>query len=181
MAFLKVPVTRNDHIQGNLQAPVTLTEYGDYQCPYCGRAYYVIKKVQKHYGSQLRFVFRNFPLAQIHPYAEPAAETAEFSAGYDRFWDMHDRIYENQPNLGFPLLVELTAALVMPVGRLREALENHVYLPRVRQDFFSGVRSGVNGTPTFFINEIRHDGGFEFEDLVAAIDARQFQRRAAQR
>src|SRR5438105_10467607 len=111
MAELKVPVNENDHVQGKEDAPVTLVEYGDYECPYCGRAYYVIKRVQDHFGDDLRFVFRNFPLVEVHPLAEPAAETAEFAGAHGRFWEMHDGIYENQDRLGIPLLFELATAL----------------------------------------------------------------------
>jgi protein-disulfide isomerase len=104
MSLLKVPVSLNDHIQGDENALVTLVEYGDYECPYCGRAYPVVKAVQKHFGPQLMFVFRNFPLTQIHPLAEPAAEAAEFAGSRGRFWEMHDGIYENQERLSLPLL-----------------------------------------------------------------------------
>jgi protein-disulfide isomerase len=170
MATLKVPVSEADHIQGNQNAPLTLVEYGDYECPHCGRAYFIIKKLQKHFGDQLRFVFRNFPLTQIHPLAEPAAESAEFAGTYDLFWPMHDGIYENQARLSIPLLFEVAAKLNLPQADLRAALANHEYLPKVRSDFMSGVKSGVNGTPTFFINGIRHDGSYEYDDLAAAID-----------
>ena len=172
MATLKVPVTQNDHIQGNSDAPVTLVEYGDYQCPFCGRAYYIIKELQKEYGPQLRFVFRNFPLSEMHPLAEPAAEVAEFAGAHGRFWEMHDGLYENQDSLGLPLFVELTDDLGLPETGLRRALADHQFLPKIRADFLGGVRSGVNGTPTFFINGIRHEGSYEYEDLAADIDAR---------
>jgi protein-disulfide isomerase len=178
-AVLKVPVTQNDHMQGDENAPITLVEYGDYQCPFCRRAYYIIKAVQKHYGPQLRFVFRNFPLAQIHPLAEPAAEAAEFADTHGRFWETHGGIYENQDQLGIPLLFELADQLGLPEEDLSDALENHEFLPRIRGDFLGGVRSGVNGTPTFFINGVRHDGRWELEDLVQAIDRRLAQPRAA--
>lgn len=178
MATLKVPVTPADHIQGDDKAPITLIEYGDYECPYCGRAYYVVKNLQERYGRQLRFVFRNFPLTQIHPYAEPAAETAEFAGAHRHFWEMHDGIYENQDRLGLGLFFELAEGLGLSATSMRKALTNHVYLPKVRDDFLGGVRSGVNGTPTFFINGVRHDGSYEFEDLAAAIDARLFHERA---
>ena len=177
--MLKVPVTSNDHIQGDEHAPVTLVEYGDYQCPYCGRAYYIIKALQQHYGPQLKFVFRNFPLTQVHPLAEPAAEAAEFAGAHERFWEMHDAIYENQDRLGIPLFFELAQELDLPDADLAHALENHEFLPNIRNDFMGGVRSGVNGTPTFFINGVRHEGPWDLEDLVAAIEARRAERTAA--
>jgi protein-disulfide isomerase len=171
MATLRVPVNENDHIQGPKNAPVTLLEYGDYECPHCGHAHPIIKAVQKHYGDRLRFVFRNFPLTQIHPMAEPAAETAEFAGTHGKFWEMHDGLFENQEALGPELFEELAENLDLPIDGLRNALVDHEYLEKVRSDFSSGIKSGVNGTPTFFINGNRHEGSFEFEDLVMAIDA----------
>ncbi len=171
MAVLKVPVTDADHIEGDAAAPVTLVEYGDYQCPACGAAYPIVKAVQKHFGRRLRFVFRNFPLTQIHPEAETAAETAEFAAGHQRFWQMHDALYENQDELGPELYLALAKALGLSGKELTDALSGHAFRAKVRDDFRSGLSSGVNGTPTFFINGRRHDGSFDPVDLIAAIDA----------
>jgi protein-disulfide isomerase len=173
MATLKVPVTAEDHIEGDPTAELTLLEYGDYECPHCGRAYGIVKQVQKHFGRRLRFVFRNFPLAQIHPHAQTAAETAEFAGAHGRFWEMHDLLFENQDRLGLPLLLALTEELGLDPQALRDALTAGEFEPRVRRDFLSGVRSGVNGTPTFFVGENRHDGPWEFEDLVTALEARR--------
>ena len=172
MATLKIPVTSSDHSQGDEHAPVTLVEYGDYQCPHCGHAYPIVKRVQQHFGKRLRFVFRNFPLNEAHPQAEIAAETAEFAATHGKFWQMHDAIFENQGDLNDEFLLELAGTLKLPADELALALEARTYTPRVKSDFLGGVRSGVNGTPTFFINTDRHDGPFEFQDLVAAIEAR---------
>ena len=171
MAVLKVPITSDDHIQGDENAPIVLVEYGDYECPHCGRAYPIVKRVQKHFGKKLMFVFRNFPLNEIHPDAENAAEAAEFAAAHERFWEMHDAIFENQRSLGVPMLLELAKKLKLSVPDLSNALTARQYASRVKSDFLGGVRSGVNGTPTFFINGNRHDAPFEFEDLVAAIEA----------
>jgi protein-disulfide isomerase len=170
--MLKVAVSADDHVQGDLHAPVVLVEYGDYQCPHCGHAYPIVKQVQKHFGKQLAFVFRNFPLNEIHPEAEGAAEAAEFAGTKDRFWEMHDGIFENQEELGGEMLVQLAEDLKLPGKELVAALEAGEFTPRVKKDFLGGVRSGVNGTPTFFINGVRHDGAFEYEDLVAAIEER---------
>jgi protein-disulfide isomerase len=171
--MLKVPVTAGDHVQGELAtALITLVEYGDYECPHCGRAHPIVKQVQRHFGGQVAFVFRNFPLTEIHPNAEAAAETAEFAAARDRFWEMHDALFENQANLGPELLRRLSDALGLPQESLEVALAGKEYAERVRADFLGGVRSGVNGTPTFFINGHRHEGPFGYEDLVQAIDAR---------
>jgi protein-disulfide isomerase len=126
--------------------------------------------VQEHFGKRLALVFRNFPLSQIHPNAETAAEAAEFAAAKQRFWEMHDGIFENQDALGPPLLLELAESLKLSAESLERALEAGEYAPRVKADFLGGVRSGVNGTPTFFINGQRHNGSFEFADLVEAIN-----------
>jgi protein-disulfide isomerase len=172
MSALKVPVSATDHIQGDEQAPITLVEYGDYQCPHCRHAYPIVQRVQKFFGKKLRFVYRNFPLNEIHPNAESAAESAEFAAAHDRFWQMHDGIFENQDNLGLPLLLELAETLKLSSPDLQRALETSEFRPRVREDFLGGVRSGVNGTPTFFINGQRHDGPFERDDLIEAIETK---------
>jgi protein-disulfide isomerase len=171
MPALHIPVTAKDHIQGEKDAPIVLVEYGDYQCPHCGRAYPIVKRVQKHLGRKLAFVFRNFPLREAHPDAEAAAETAEFAAAHGRFWEMHDAIFENQETLGLPLFLNLAESLKLSPDALDEALTSGKYADHVQADFLGGIRSGVNGTPSFFINGQRHDGPFEFEDLVAAIES----------
>jgi protein-disulfide isomerase len=171
MGTLKVPVGPTDHIQGDENAACTLVEYGDYQCPYCGRAYPIVKRVQKYFGERLRFVFRNFPLSQMHPNAESAAEVSEFAAAHGKFWEMHDLLFENQNRLGIELYAELAQQLKLAPADPSAALQKKEYMSKVRSDFSGGVRSGVNGTPTFFINGQRHDAPFEYEDLVAAIGA----------
>ena len=167
---LRVPVGARDHVQGGEDAPCTLVEYGDYECPHCGHAHPIVKRVQKHFGKKLRFVFRNFPLAEMHPHAESAAESAEFAGAQGKFWEMHDALFENQEQLGGALYLKLAQQLGLSPQDLRAAVEKREYLPRVKEDFTGGVRSGVNGTPTFFINGKRHDASFEYEDLVAAIE-----------
>jgi protein-disulfide isomerase len=169
MANLRTPVTPEDHIQGPEDAAVTLVEYGDYECPHCGRAYSIIKRIQKHFGKRLRFVFRNFPLSELHPHAESAAETAEFAGAHGEFWEMHDLLFENQERLSELLYLGLAKELSLAPEALRQALEEGKYKARVRVDFGGGVRSGVNGTPTFFINGKRHDGPFDYDTLVLAI------------
>jgi protein-disulfide isomerase len=170
MSMLKVPVGPEDHGQGDLNAGCTLVEYGDYECPHCARAHPIVKRLQKHFGKRLFFVFRNFPLGQMHPHAESAAETAEFAGAEGKFWEMHDLLFENQDRLGNALLRELTAELSLDPAELLQALEEGKYLARVRADFSGGVRSGVNGTPTFFINGQRNDGPFDYQDLVEAVN-----------
>ena len=168
---LKIPVRPEDHIEGEADAPCTLVEYGDYQCPHCGRAYPIVKRVQKHFGKRLRFVFRNFPLNEIHPFAETAAETAEFAAEGGKYWEMHDALFENQSRFNPSFFPELAQKLGLDAEGLKAALTQGKYRAHVKSDFMSGARSGVNGTPTFFINGQRLDGSWEYEDLAAAIDA----------
>ncbi len=171
MTVLKPPVSTDDHVQGPPTAPLTLVEYGDYECPHCASAYPILKHLQKRFGDQLRFVFRNFPLANMHPHAQAAAETAEFAAAHGKFWEMHDLLFENQQRLSHTLLMELARELDLSTAALTQALEDGQFTARVRADFSSGVRSGVNGTPTFFINGQRHDGSFEFAELLLVLDA----------
>jgi protein-disulfide isomerase len=171
MSTLKAPVTPRDHILGPANALVTLVEYGDYECPNCGAAHPIVKLVLERFGDNIRFVFRHFPLSQIHPNAQATAESAEFAGAHGRFWEMHDGIYENQDQLGLPLLFALVSALGLSEAELREALVNGTYTDKVKSDFLGGVRSGVNGTPSFFINGRRHDGAYAFGDLVSAVDA----------
>ncbi len=168
---LRVAVGEKDHLQGDVNAKCTLVEYGDYECPHCGRAYPIVKRIQKHFGKRLRFVYRNFPLNEAHPHAESAAETAEFAGSKGKFWEMHDLLFENQAQLGGALYLKLGGELGLAPQELRGALEKGEFAASVKSDFTGGVRSGVNGTPTFFINGERHDGAFDYEDLIAAIES----------
>jgi protein-disulfide isomerase len=170
-AVLTVPVAEDrDHIQGPAEAAVTLVEYGDYQCPYCGAAYPIIKEVQARMRGTLRFVFRNFPISTSHPHAEQAAEAAEAAAHQGRFWEMHDLLYENQSRLGEEDLRSYAKELELDVPTFDQELADHVHAERVREDFMSGVRSGVNGTPTFYVNGTRHDGSYEIEALLTVLE-----------
>ena len=170
-AELTLPVTHGrDHIQGPATAPVTLVEYGDYECPYCGAAYPIVKQVQERMGDRLRFVFRNFPITTSHPHAEQAAEAAEAADAQGRFWEMHDHLYEHQRHLEDGDLRGYATELGLDVDRFSDELAQHVHAERVREDFMSGVRSGVNGTPTFYINGVRHDDSYELEVLLAALE-----------
>jgi protein-disulfide isomerase len=170
-AELTLPVSDDrDHIQGPADAPVTFVEYGDYECPYCGAAYPIVKEVQSRMGDRLRFVFRNFPISTSHPHAEQAAEAAEAAASQGKFWEMHDLLYENQEHLDDTDLHRYADQLLLDVGVFDEELAQHVHAERVREDFMSGVRSGVNGTPTFYVNGTRHDGGYQLGELLAALE-----------
>jgi protein-disulfide isomerase len=171
-ATLILPVSERDHIQGRRDAALTLVEYGDYECPHCGRAHPIIKDVQRALGNDLRFVFRNFPLANMHPHAEHAAEGAEAAAGQNRFWEMHDTLFAHQQALDDRHLVGYASAIGLDVALFTRELSSHVHAGRVREDFISGVRSGVNGTPTFFINGVRHDDSWDADTLTQALRAR---------
>ncbi len=168
---LAVSETR-DHIQGSPSAKVTLVEYGDYQCPYCGEAYGIIKRIQKKFGPDLRFVFRNFPITEAHPFAETGAEIAEAAGSQGKFWEMHDHLYENQQSLSNVDFFARYASekLGLDGKKLKNEVLTRAYTPRIQEDFMSGVRSGVNGTPTFFINEYRHNGSYDYDVLEEAIE-----------
>jgi protein-disulfide isomerase len=155
---LQPPVGPDDHTKGPESAPVTLVEYGDFECPYCGQAYPIVQAILERLGAHLRFVFRNFPLSQAHPHAQHAAEAAEAAGAQGRFWQMHDMLRENQRRLDDASLAGYAEAIGLDPALVMEALENGTYEPQVREDFMSGVRSGVNGTPAFFINGVRWDG-----------------------
>jgi len=170
-AKLLVPVTKSDHSAGGAAARVTLVEYGDYQCPFCGQAYPLVKAIQRQMGSSLHFVFRNFPLTNAHPFAEAAAEAAEAAASQGRFWEMHDLLYENQASLGPELLVEAASSLKLDAKLFMRDLEERKYKERVRRDFMGGVRSGVNGTPGFFVNDVRFDGSWASGELAETLAA----------
>ena len=161
---LVVPVDPSrDHIQGDPKALLTLVEYGDYQCPFCGAAYPEVKKVQKELGSELRFVFRNFPLTNIHEHAMNAAETAEAASAQGKFWPMHDFLYEHQATLGDPsIALAFAKKLGLDAQKVEREIAQRAYQKRIKDDFMGGVRSGVNGTPTFYVNGVRHD-----EDAIA--------------
>jgi protein-disulfide isomerase len=166
---LVIPVGKDDHVEGPEDAPVTLVEYGDYQCPGCGTAYPMVKAIQKHLGAKLRFVFRNMPLNEIHPNAEMAAEAAEAAGAQGKFWEMHDALYEHQDQLGPDLASGLAKRLHLDVPRFEEDLVSRRFRDHVKRDFMGGVRSGVNGTPTFFIDGTRYDGMLEEQSLEGAL------------
>ncbi len=170
VAVLRPPVGERDHTLGLADAPVTLVEYGDYECSHCGDAFPVIKEVLRRSGDRVRFAFRNFPLTQIHPRAERAAEAAEAAGAQGKFWEMPDLIYADQQRLDRSDLVAHARRLGLDVPRFTHDLDTGAFAERVREDFMSGVRSGVNGTPTFFVNGVRHDGDFDVAGLMAAIE-----------
>ena len=166
---LAVAVGKSDHAQGPEDAPVTVVEYGDYQCPYCADMNPMIKAIAKAMGTQLRFVFRHMPLLEMHPYAQHAAEAAEAAGAQGKFWEMHDAILQQQSELGSDLLHQLALRFKLDVGQFSADLETRRYRPRVKRDFMGGMRSGVAGTPTFFINGKRYEGALDHASLLSAI------------
>jgi protein-disulfide isomerase len=167
----RAPLSDRDHAQGAPDAPVTLLEYGDYECPHCGRAYPIVKEVQRRLGRRLRFVFRNFPLNEVHPHAEHAAEAAEAAASQGKYWEMHDTLFEHQSALGDRQLLGYAVTIGLVAEQFAKELASHEHTRHVRADFLGGIRSGVNGTPTFFINELRHDDEWDVDTLVRALEA----------
>ncbi|MCU1235982.1 MAG: oxidoreductase [Candidatus Solibacter sp.] len=173
MSKLTPPISKRDHYQGSLDAPVIMVEYGDYECPHCKAAYPNVKVIQTEFGDELCFVYRHFPLVEIHPQAEPAAEAAEVAGAQGHFWDMHDMLFENSPALEPPHLLTYAAHIGLDIPRFVRELRGHIYVSRVQEDIESGMLSGVSGTPTFFINGIRHEGSYDLASLVQALNVAQ--------
>jgi len=158
---LQPRVNKTDHLQGNLDAPIELVEYGDYQCPHCGRAYPIVKSIQRKMGNKLKFVFRNFPLAEMHPDATRAAVAAEIAASQGKFWEMHDIIFEHQEDLDEESLIRYAAEIELDMQKFNSDFQKPEFMEKVENDFESGVRSGVNGTPSFFINGEKYNDSWE--------------------
>ena len=167
---LALPVSRSrDHIQGPDTAPATLVEYGDYECPYCGQAYIIIKQIQQLLGKNLRFVFRNFPLNEIHPHAEHAAEAAEAAGAQDKFWQMHDYLFEHQEVLDDRHLLEYAKRVGLDIKRFEKEISRHIFAPVINDSLRNGIKSGVEGTPTFFLNGVRYEDSWDLETLLETI------------
>ena len=166
---LAKPVDEHDHVLGPEDAPVTLVEYGDFQCPHCRAAHFYLKNVLATLGDDMRFVFRNMPLTQVHPMAQLAAEVAEAAGAQGKFWPMHDLIYENQDLLSPALLTRLGQRLGLDMQRFTDDVESHRFLSKVKEDFMSAVRSGSAGTPSFFVNGEPYEGSFDDESLIEAL------------
>jgi protein-disulfide isomerase len=162
-------VSARDHIEGNEDAPLTLVEYGDYQCPYCGEAYPMIKRLQKELDTKLCFVFRNFPLTESHRYALIAAAAAEAASLQGKFWEMHDMIFENQEELDPKILPTWAGEIGLDVNQFAKAISEGKVTKRIEEDYVSGVESGVDGTPSFFINGTRYQGEDDYDSLHAAL------------
>jgi protein-disulfide isomerase len=163
---LTVPVSIGlDHIRGSVNAPVTIVEYGDFECPYTGMAYPVVKEIMKRFGDKIYFVYRNFPLNDIHPHAQHAAEAAEAAAAQDKFWQMHDYLFEHQKALDDNHLLEYAQKVGLNVDRFKKEMSGHVYAPLINKSLKSGIDSGVEGTPTFFINGQRYEDSWDLDTL----------------
>jgi protein-disulfide isomerase len=168
MTSLKPPLSARDHLRGNVQAPVQLVEFGDFECPYCGRAFSVVQALERALGDGLLVAFRHFPLT-VHPHALLAAEAAEAAGAQGRFWEMHDLLFQHQESLELPDLVDYAQSLALDAARFADDLRRHRHGGRIKADLRSGALSGVNGTPTFYINGVRHDAGYDFDSLYAAL------------
>jgi len=169
MAQLRVPVNSTDHMDGPADAELVLVEYGDYQCPFCSAAQPVVKELQSDLRPNLLFVFRHFPLTAVHPFALPAAAAVEAAGLQRQFWPMHDRLFENQHRLDPGSLLEHARALRLDITRFVSDAQSANVQRRIAAQMEGGARSGVNGTPTFFANGVRVDGGYTYEILAAAL------------
>ncbi|WP_159732311.1 thioredoxin domain-containing protein [Sphingobacterium sp. 18053] len=158
---LKIPVSITDHAQGNLDADLVIVEYGDYQCPYCGAAYPVLKKLLKKFSGEVKFVFRNFPLSEMHEYALPAAIAAEAAFLQDKFWEMHDAIYENQRKLDDQYLFKIAEKIGLDMEKFKSDIQKEELVNKIDADLQGGVISGVNGTPSFYVNGKKFNGAAE--------------------
>ncbi len=166
---LAVPVSERDHIQGPDTATVTLVQYGDYECPYTRRSTWVVQAIQQQLGDQLRFVYRNFPLTEIHPHSLHTAFAAEAADAQGKFWEMHNYIFHHQHTLEDADLEQFAGAVGLDMQRFAQDMAQRPFARRIEEDFQSGSRSGVRGTPTFFINGVLYPGSWEQDALLAAL------------
>ena len=170
MSKLKPPVSPSDHIQGELQAPVLLVEFGDFQCPHCAAAHSILKKLQGKFKERVALVFRHFPLSEIHEYATIAAISAEAAANQGKFWEMHDMIFENQSKLSALYLLRIADSMGLDMKTFQRDSLDQKLADKVEADFESGIMSGVNGTPSFYINGEKYNGAYDFESMSSTIE-----------
>lgn len=168
---LAVSVSQQDHVQGPPTAAVTLVQYGDYECPYTRLSTHVVQGIQSQLGEHLRFVFRNFPLIDIHPHALHAALAAEAAAAQDMFWAMHDALFHHQHALEDADLEQVAATVGLQIPEYKRAMAERSGIARIEADVAGGERSGVKGTPTFFINGVLYSGDWQHHALLAALQA----------
>lgn len=174
MSKLRVPVSDQDHKTGNAKAKIVMVEYGDYQCPHCGHAHPLIKRLLKQFGQEILFIFRNFPLQEMHPQAMISAQSAEAADKQQKFWEMHDTIYENQDILTVNSLLDFAKQIDLDLEKFSKDWKTKSVITKIESDFDGGIRSGVNGTPTFFVNGNRLETyDASYESLAHAIKALQ--------
>ena len=169
-AKLSIPVGPGDHVLGPDDAPVTLVEYGDMECPYCRQVSPVIRELRRRLGGRVRYVFRHFPIRSSHIHAQMAAEAAEAAGAQGKFWEMQELLLEHQEALDENHILQYAMELDLDLEQFKHDLDENVYAEKVKNDFQGGVRSGVNGTPSFFINGVRYDGAWDLESLIDAIE-----------
>jgi formate-nitrite transporter family protein len=167
---LTPPLSAEDHVEGPDRAPLELVMYGDFQCPYCTAAYPILGRVRNRLADRLLFAFRHFPLRDVHPDAQRAAEAAEAAAAQGVFWRMHDRIYESHGALGREDLIGHARELGLDAARIEEELDSSLHAQRVQRDVESGLASGVTGTPAFFVGGRLHAGSFDAASLISALE-----------
>ena len=161
---LTVPVNiGSDHVRGSINAPITLVEYGDYECPYTGLAYPIIKEIMKQLGDKIYIVFRNVPRNDIHPHAQAAAEAAEAAAAQDKFWQMHDYLFEHQKALDYNHLLEYAQKVGLDIDRFKKEMSGHIYASLINESLRNGIDSGVEGTPTFFLNGVHYEDSWDLD------------------
>jgi len=171
MSKLRIPVSDKDQKAGDEKAKVILVEYGDYQCPHCGAAHPLIKQLLKEYGRKILFVFRNFPLQEAHPAAMMAAFSAEAAGVQKKFWEMHDLIFEHQDELDENDMTPFAGAIHLDLKKFNHDIRSRDIVQKVESDFEGGIRSGVNGTPTFFLNGNRLNSyDASYESLAGAVN-----------
>jgi formate-nitrite transporter family protein len=168
---LTPPLSAEDHVEGPDRAELELVVYGDFQCPYCTAAYPILKRVRDQLGPRLLFAFRHFPLREIHPAAELAAEASEAAAAQGAFWQMHDRLYESRGALGREDLIGYARELGLDVDRVAQELDSGAHVERVQRDLDGGLASGITGTPAFFVGGRLHRGSFDASSLITALEA----------
>jgi protein-disulfide isomerase len=167
---LTVPINiGTDHIRGSVNAPITLVEYGDYECPYTAMAYPIVKEIMRRLEDKLYFVFRNFPLNDIHPHAQNAAEAAEAAADQDKFWEMHDYLFEHHKVLDYHHLLEYAQKVGLDIEKFKKDMSRHAYVSLIEQSLKGGINSGVEGTPTFFINGVRYEDSWDLDTLYETL------------
>ena len=159
-----------DHIKGSVNAPIVIVEYGDYECPYTGMAYPIVKEIVRRFGNKVQFAFRNFPLNEIHPHAQHAAEAAEAAAAQDKFWQMHDYLFEHQRALDDSNLLQYAEKVGLDINKFKKEMSGHIYAPQIEESLKSGINSGVEGTPTFFVNGKRYEDSWDLDTFSSVLE-----------